>query len=279
MKSKKINKIVITMGVLACVSGGLFAYQNFYLTKNNENEIIYLAKGDIPAMTSVTSEMFKPVSVPKNGVLPGYVTNINEIVGKELRGGLLADEPLSKSRLITNKDSKFDLEIKLESDISVPIKNNEYVNVYVILKDSQGKVEVRKVFDTKQIQVAGVGASATDISETIISVKVTEDELTSYYDARERGKVIIAKNNSLDAKTDITDKKYDPNSQEAQTAVKPSDKEEGDNAISVIEKKIEEGETLDTLAVKYKTTVNEIKKLNNGKSDFNVGENIVLPAN
>lgn len=279
MKNKKVNKIVVTMSVLACISGGLFVYQNFFLNKNNENTVIYLAKEDIPSMTAVTNEMFKAVSLPKNGVLPNYVTNINEIVGKELRGGLLMDEPLTKSRLISNIDNKYDLEMKLESDINLPIKDNEYVNVYVILKDSQGKIEVRKIFDTKQVAMISQGSAETGDSQQYFTIKVTEDELRNYYDAKERGKIIIAKNTSLDAKEDITDKKYDPNSQEAQTAIKESDKNEDGTAVSVIEKKVEEGDTIDSLALKYKTNADEIKKLNNGKSEFDVGDSIVLPAN
>jgi len=278
LKSRKINKILVSMICLSGLSVGLFAYQNFYLNKNNENIIIYVAKEDIPTKSILTNDMFKPINIPKSGVLDIYVTNINEIIGKELKGGLLKEEPLTKSRLTTNKDEKYNLEIKLESDVSVPIKNNDYINTYVILKDSQGKVEIRKVFDTKQVFVDGIGAQSTDSAETIQKIKVTEEELNNYYDAKERGKIIIAKNTSLDGQEDITDEKYDPNSEEAQNAVKTEGKDE-ENAVSVVEKKIEEGETLDTLALKYKTTIEEIKNLNNGKSDFKVGDNIILPAN
>lgn len=279
MKNKKVNKIMLSMGVLVGISVGMFTYQNFYLNKQNSDVLIFVAKDNIPAMTTVTNDMFKTVSIPQSGILPGYVTNINEIVGKELRGGLLKDEPLSKSRLIVNKDAKYDLEIKLESEISIPVSDNEYVNVYVSLTDSQGNVEVKKVFDTKQVSLKGAGVTITESADAYLTVRVTEDELSTYYNAKEKGKIIVVKNNSLDATEDITDNKYDPESQEAQNAIKPSENEEQGSAVSVIEKKVEEGETLDTLAIKYKTTAENIINLNNGKSDFKVGDNIVLPAN
>ena len=277
MRSKKINKIVVTMGILASISGAMFVYQNFFLNKQNENVLIYLAKEDIPAKTLVTNEMFKAVNMPKNGVLSNYVTNIGEINGKELKGGLLKDEPLSKSRLTTKQENSLNLEVKLESDVSIPLKNNDYVNVYVVLKDSQNQVEVRKIFDTKQVKIEGVGQDDAGGTETIMSIKVTDEELISYYDAKERGKVIIAKNNNIDGGKDITNEKYDPKSDEAQNAVK--DEGNKDNAVSIVEKQFEEGDTLESLSIKYKTTIEEIKKLNNNKEEFAVGENIVLPAN
>lgn len=279
MKRKKINKILVSMILLSSLSVGLFVYQNFYLNKNNENVIVYVAKDNITTNSTLTSDMFKPINIPKSGVLESYVTNINEVIGKQLRGGLLKEEPLTKTRLTTFKEEKYNLEMKIEADVLVPIKNNDYINIYVVLKDSQGKVELRKVFDTKQVFVEGAGIQSAESSDTIYKVKATEEELTNFYDARERGKIIIAKNTSLDGSEDITDKKYDPNSDEAKNSIKTDGENSPEEGISIVEKKIEEGDTLETLAVKYKTTEDDIKKLNNGKTEFKVGDSIVLPAN
>ena len=277
MNNKKINKIIFTMVGLTAFSGALFAYDNFYLSKQNTNEVIYVAKQDIPAKTVLKEDMFQAISVPSNGVLSVYVTNLNEITGKQLKGGLLKDEPLSKNRLTTEKDLEHNLEIKIEADeSSISVKNNEYVNLYVILSIN-GDVQIRKVFDSKQIKVETTGEGET--ATTYLTMKANEEEVNKYLDAKERGKILIVKNNDLDGNKDVTD--YDPNSEEAQNATKPTEDEEKTEtpSVSVITKTFEEGDTLEDLSVKYKTSVENIKKLNNNKQEFNVGDEIILPAN
>lgn len=277
MNNKKINKIIFTMVGLTAFSGALFAYDNFYLSKQNTNEVIYIAKQDIPAKTVLKQDMFQPISVPSNGVLPVYITNINEIAGKQLKGGLLKDEPLSKNRLTTEKDLAHNLEIKIEADpSSISVKNNEYINLYVVL-NVNGDIQIRKVFDSKQIKVETVTEGET--TTTYLTMKANEEEVSKYLDAKERGKILIVKNNDLDGNKDVTD--YDPKSEEAQNATKPEEEESKSEtpSVSVVTKTFEEGDTLDDLAVKYKTSVENIKKLNNNKQEFNVGDDIVLPAN
>ena len=277
MNNKKINKIIFTMVGLTAFSGALFAYDNFYLSKQNTNEVIYVAKQDIPAKTVLKEDMFQAISVPSNGVLSVYVTNLNEITGKQLKGGLLKDEPLSKNRLTTEKDLEHNLEIKIEADeSSISVKNNEYVNLYVILSIN-GDVQIRKVFDSKQIKVETTGEGET--ATTYLTMKANEEEVNKYLDAKERGKILVVKNNDLDGNKDVTD--YDPNSEEAQNATKPTEDEEKTEtpSVSVITKTFEEGDTLEDLSVKYKTSVENIKKLNNNKQEFNVGDEIILPAN
>lgn len=280
MNNKKINKIIFTMVGLTAFSGALFAYDNFYLSSQNTTQVIFVAKHDIPSKTVLKQDMFEPVTIPTSGVLPTYVTNLNEIVGKQLKGGLLKEEPLSKNRLTTETDLAHNLQIRIEADpSSISVNTNEYVNLYVIL-NVNGEVQIRKVFDSKQIKVENV--SSGDTSTTFLSMNANEEEVSKYLDAKERGKILIVKNNDLDGNKDVTN--YDPSSEEAQNATKPTeeskDNDKGETpTVSVIEKTFEEGDTLDNLAIKYKTNVDNIKKLNNDKEEFKVGDVIILPAN
>lgn len=278
MNNKKINKIIYTMVGLTAFSGALFAYDNFYLSSQNETQLIYVAKQDIPAKTVLKADMFESVKVPTAGVLPTYITNINDVVGKKLKGGLLKDEPLSKNRLTTEEDLEHNLEIRIDVDpTSISVATNDYINLYVVL-NVNGDVQIKKVFDSKQVKVES--SSSEEGSSSFISIKANEEEVSKYLDANERGKILIVKNHDLDADEDITD--YDPNSEDAQNATPPTEEEQEEGAtptVSVVEKTFEEGDTLDELAIRYKTSVENIKKLNNNKEEFNVGDIIILPAN
>ena len=281
MNNKRINKIVYTMLGLTVVSGVMFGYQTFVLNAKNEQGVIYVAKKYIPPKTNITKDMFEAVSMPKGGVLSSYVTNLNEINGKELKGGLLQNEPLTKQRLSTSKDLTYNLEIKLIPDkSSINVGNNDYVNVYVVLKGDNNKIDVQKIFDSKQVIVDGSddkksAGNQDDAGGVSYIIKVDEDEALKYYDAVERGKIIFVKNDKLDTKL-TSAKDYEPNSEIAQSSKKeePASK---DNAL--VTKKVEKGDTLESLALQYKTTTQKIVELNNGKTSFNENDEIILPAN
>lgn len=276
MKMKSKNIYLSGMIGTLVIGGGLFAYQNVYLAKQNPEQVIYVAKEDIPAESEIKEDMLKAISIPSDGVLPIYVTDKKEIVGKRLVGGLLKDEPLSKSRLTTEKDLENQLELKIDYDNEIPLTTGDYINVYVILENNGGEISVQKLFERKMVTV--VTDSTKEGTTSFNSLKVTEKEALDYYNAREKGKLVVVKDTSLDGKENITTQQFDSNSDEVKNAVKPSD-ENSNEAISIVTKTFEEGDTLEDLARTYKTDVNTIKKLNNDKSDFNVGDEINLPAN
>lgn len=275
LNNKKVNKIVYTMIGATLVSGGLFAYQQFYLNNQNDEQIIYVAKQDIPNNTEIKEDMLEAVTVPKDGVLSTYVTNVNDVLGKSMSGGLLKDEPLSKARLINSEDTKNILELKIDYDNEIPLNNNDYINIYVILTNNSGETVVQKLFERKLVTVTTVTTS--DSTSSYYTLKVTEEEALNYYTASETGKLVVVKDKSLDGSEDITLVNYDRESDEAKNAVTPS--ENTDGTISIVSKTFGENDTLENLAIKYKTNVDTIKKLNNDKTEFKVGDVINLPAN
>lgn len=276
MKMKSKNIYLSGMIGTLVIGGGLFAYQNVYLAKQNPEQVIYVAKEDIPAESEITEDMLEAVSIPADGVLSTYVTDKKEIVGKRLLGGLLKNEPLSKSRLTTEENLENQLELKIDYDNEIPLVTGDYINIYVILENNGGEISVQKLFERKMVTVSNT--SSADGTTSFNSLKVSEKEALDYYSAREIGKLVVVKDTSLDGKEDITTKQFDSNSDEVKNAVKPSD-ESSNEGISIVTKKFEEGDTLEDLARTYKTDVNTIKKLNNDKSDFNIGDEINLPAN
>jgi len=279
----KNNKIIFTMIGLTAFSASLFAFDNFFLNEETTREIVYVAKEDITANTTLTKDMFKKVQVSSDSVLTGYVTDISQINGKKLVGGLLKEEVLTTMRLTEDKDLLHNLEIKIEVDSSsIDVTDNDYYNLYVIL-NVNGEIKIQKVFDTKQLQVApSTGKDGT--ANNVLTMRATEEEALKYYDAKEKGKLVVAKNRTIDGTNEVvTD--YDPSSEDAKNAIKPNANEDKESnqtqtpTVSIVTKVYEEGDSLESLSIRYKTNVETIKALNNNKENFEVGEEIVLPAN
>lgn len=279
MSKIKINKMVLAMTGLTVLSVGLFGYQNIVLTNQNKESIIYVAKADITANTKLTKDMFTAVSVPEKGVLQGYVTNLDSIEGKLLKGGLFKEEPITSGR-VTKETDISGLELRLDADVSIPLNDNDFINVYVVLANGKNNnVEVRKLFDNKQIHKIFIqGENGATNSQNVISIRASEDEIKVYYDAKVKGQVVVVRNSNIDGGKDTTTKTYDPESPEAQNAVKQTTKSDK-SEMSIVTKKVVQGDTMESLSLKYKTNADTISKLNDGKTEFNVGEDIVLPAN
>ena len=269
----KNNKIIFTMIGLTAFSASLFAYDNFFLDDEVKREVVYVASQDIPANTTLTKEMFKKVEVSSDSILTGYVTDITQVVGKQLKGGLLKDEAVTTMRLTEDKDTLHNLEIKVEvDDSSIDVTPNDFYNVYVIL-NVNGEVKIQKVFDMKQLEVSETTSSDGTVHR-ILTMRATEEEVVKYYDAKEKGKLIVAKNRTIDGGNEVTTE-YDPSSEDAKNATKPSTDDSVEEnkevpTVSVVTKVYEEGDTLESLSIKYKTDVETIKSLNNNKEQFEV---------
>lgn len=296
MENKRDRTLVGVIAGLTILSGGMFGYQNFYLNKKVEKEAttVYVAKSDISARTQITTDMFQQIQINKLGLLDGYVTDINEYVGKELKGGLLKGEPLSAVRVASDEfDANCNLLIKLEPDFAGEINPGENIKIYVILTDKHsGEASVRLLLDNKKVytneatkQNTGiVQSNSTDTTyKPDLLVRVTEEELKNYYDAKSLGKIIVSKITNIDLMVDgkevginSDEKNYDPDSKEAKNSYKPTDNK--DNSIAVMKYMVKKGDTISTISVKFKTSEDVITKLNNNKAEFNEGEEIVVPA-
>lgn len=296
MENKKYRTLVGVITGLTVLSGGMFGYQNFYLHKKAERNMatVYVAKSDISARTKITDDMFQKVQVNRIGILKGYVTNIDQYVGKELKGGLLKGEPLSSVRVANDEyDANCNLLIKLEPDYAGEIKPGENIKVYVILTDKHsGEASVRLLLDNKKVytnesnkkKAELVQSNSTDeTTKPDLLVKVTEDELKNYYDAKSIGKIIVSKITSVDlvvkgkaVGVNSNEKTYDPNSKEAKNSYKPTNNK--DNSISVMKYRVQKKDDLNTISIKFKTSEDVITKLNNNRSEFKEGEEIAVPA-
>lgn len=300
MNSKKYKSTIAIIATLTALSGGMFAYNNIYLPKlqASQTETEYVAKEDIKAYTELKPEMFESIQVPKGAVLNGYIKDINTIKGFKLKGNLLKGEALSSVRLTKEDlDKQGGLIVTLSSDATNDVKGGDYVNVYVLLTDKATKQNsVKLLFENKKVTDTEVGLkkeiSTVTQEKKSLTISFTENELKDYYVAKETGKIIVAKVGDLDTKVSSKDGeiqtkesenssgsevgKFDANSSEVKNAQKVQTKD--GKSMSVVLYEVKEGDTLASLSLKFKTTEDIVKELNDGKETFKAGDRITVPA-
>lgn len=287
MNNKKYKTTMGTIAGLMVISGGLFVYENVYKVQKEEasKTMIYLAKEDIQAHTSISKDMFDVVEVSNDSVLSAYVTNINEFVGKELKGGLLRGEPLSIQRLSDETTHTGEMVLKIEPDFVGTVAANDNIRVFVQLQNREtGEITVKKLFEEKKIidenTLLPTNVTVQDDEEQqSFSIYANTKEVEDYYIAKASGNVIVVKINELDTNELSSEKieKFDSDSEEVKNATKANQSESEGQAI--ITYTVVAGDTLDSLTLKFKTDEKTIKILNDGKTEFEAGEMIQVPAN
>lgn len=298
MINKKYRSTIAIIGLLATLSGGMFCYQNIYMPKHIESQTgtIYVAKEDIKAYTELKSDMFIPEKINESSILSGYITDISNIDGFKLKGNLLKGEAINEVRLTKDDLSEQGgLETVIQPDNQIEVSTGDYLNIYVLLTDKITKESsVKLLFTNKKVISDDSGiknniSNATNIeSSKAVSVNFTEEQLKDYYLAKEKGKILIAKVGDLDEKASSNDielsntdentkiDKFDSQSMETSNAKRVIAKD--GKSISVMYYEVQDGETLDTLSIKFKTTTDNLIELNNGKNEFSTGDKITVPA-
>ena len=300
MNNKKYKRTVGIVVGLTLLAGGLFVYDNIYITAKQREDLVpvYLAKTDIPAYTTVTENMFSVVGINKDSLLPSYVIDISQVIGNETVGTILKDEPLTKQRVGTTggMGEQGEFLLKIEPDFVSDISKNDFIKVYVQLVDQRtNETAIKVLFDEKKVRkvsspdnVAIETELQTGVKIGSVYVNVNEQELQDYYNAKQTGYIIVAKYDSVDvgkvqATQEIVEKtekevgKYETNSQEALNSQRPL-KEETNEGSAVMSYVVQEGEDIETLSIKFKTSVDELSIMNEQKMEFVVGETITVPA-
>lgn len=289
-KDKKKRTLNSTLVGLAALSVGMFSYSNFIAPQIAENNkvTIYVANQDIPANTNLTEDMFKTVSINKNSYVDGSVTNVREFVGKQLKGKLESGEILSTYRLSDKLSKEGPLIAELRIGTNIPLHNNDVIRVYV-QHNENGKVVVEELFHRKQVISESVlennfslskqtnkfisSTASMDSGDTNrIYVRLTDKEAMKYQEAVNTGTLYVAKIEDEESDATLSNgikvSKYD---------AKENNKETNNGSVALYE--VQQGDTISSIAEKFLTSEKRIASLNNGKTEFEVGEKIQVPGN
>lgn len=284
---RRQRNLNLTLLGLTAASIGMFTYSNVYLPNFAEKDkvTIYIAKQDIPANVDLEANMFKEEEIDKDSLIPGSVTNLKQVEGKQLKGHLSRGELLSKYRFSDTVESDGPLIAELLIPTSIPLQHNDMIRVYVQYVEG-GKVIVKELFNKKKVIAKDrinsdssivqkvEDATSTAVSSSsdgnVIFVRLTDKEAMDYQEAVNTGTLYAVKITNEEETTES------PKVQVSEYNIKEDVEESNGGIGSYI---VKENDTLASIAKKNLTTEERIIALNDGKSEFKVGEEIKVPAN
>ncbi|WCK57698.1 LysM peptidoglycan-binding domain-containing protein (plasmid) [Aneurinibacillus sp. Ricciae_BoGa-3] len=293
MNDKRYKTAIGSIVGLLALSGGLFAYQNVYVAKQQQanKATIYLANKDITAHTALSPDMFQAVQIGKDSFVPGYVDNMNGIVGKQLKGGLLKGEPLTAQRLETKKaSSEGNLLVKIAPAYSSELKVGDKIRVYVrVTSRETNSTTTYFLFEKTVVQIMPPSSNSGDVIKVpTFQVHASDKEVQLFYDAQKDGDIAVTTVDELDSTKINSEKNYaDTKAQSLDgkvydpTTANPVGQNGGANSQSqaVMTYQVQTGDTLSSMALKFKTSNYAISALNNSRTNFKAGETINVPAN
>ena len=231
--------------------------------------------------------MFLAQEIKSSEVIDGMVTDISKVQGKYTKGALFKGEILTEFRLDKKQvDSSQIYTIEFYSEYLSDVAKGDFIAVYVKIKTDDNRLVVRELFPRKEVKMAespatsSTGNTNKDGSSKIY-ITVSEQEMKDYYLAQDRGEIIGVKITSNDIKKAGLDR-FDANDEDSLNSVS-QDKNSSEGTVSngeggIMEYEIQDGDTLESIVVKFKTSESKIRELNNNKSEFNPGEIIYVPA-
>lgn len=223
-----VNKKLIITAVLLSFLSTMSIF--FYLKKVESRATdktyrkVVVAKLDIPAKTTVTSEMVQIKGVPQDFVHEAAMTKVEEVVGQISAGNIYAGEQIITKKIITAKDNDKGLAYVIPAGkraVSVPvndvsgvaglIKPGDQVDITATLDlDGQniGRV-VQTSFVLQKILVLAVNKNLEENGTNItgnekqqtVTLALTPEQAPSLIIASEKGSIRLLLRNHTDEET------------------------------------------------------------------------------
>lgn len=203
MKTKERLFLVI-MILLFALSAGMFYYQNVYKVEEAEKNkvLVLMAKKNINIGAELNDKNVGWIKISKDSVSPNYITKDKEteVQGKKVTEKILEGELINKNRLSKevqsgNRINKYTIDIA--PNFSSEIAEGDLIRVFVQIvdKDDNNKIYNRLVFDKKEVlevisKEEGIAGSNQFNS---LKVEVSDKEAIYYYNAKQRGSIVVLK--------------------------------------------------------------------------------------
>lgn len=280
---KELRNNVVALSTILVASGSLFAYQNFVIPSKeaSSSRIVYVARENLSRDTEIEAnrnDQFTPIKVNGDSVIEGSVTDLSQVDGKYIEGGLLKGELLSTMRLKENTKEEGDYFVKVEPDFPVDIRDGEEVAVFVRgYNEGDGREQVVSLFDSKR---ATASSRVTNLLEGESTegyyLRLTERELVDYYLAKNVGAIIFAK--IVPNSVDVTEKiQAEGTIQDLAKIEKTEETEESEFQDGDVRYEVKEGDTFESIAHDLEISVETLKGANPGKDQATTGQFINIP--
>lgn len=268
--NKNQKKSIFTIVGMLILAGAMFAYQNFFMPAQQQarRAVVYIANRDISDDTIINIEgkQFDEIQISDDSVLEGSVTNLSKFDGKVIEGGLLKGELLTEFRIVDQQDEKGTLFVKVEPDFPVDIRDGENVRVFVQGKDEFDKSAVAELFTQKQVYSSSKVTNLLEGDSTQgYYLRVDDEELIQYYEAKTKGSIIMAKISATSG--DVTET----------IEGKRVKLEELAEKAGVMRYVVEEGDTYESIANDLSVRPEMLKIMNPNVKTLEVGDKIIVP--
>jgi len=295
MNRNQKSNIYLIVGFLI-LSIGLFSYQNFFMPAQEKLEkvTIYVAGEDISHNSPIdvsNGNQIKAIDVDKDSVVPGSVTDINALDGQFVKGGLLAGELITHSRISPIDTDEGNLYVKVEPDYPIDIRDGENVRAFIQgVNDVSGQTQVVELFHEKKVYSSEKVTKLFD-GESVQGyyIKLTDEELKDYYKGKEKGLFILAKitpdskdvtDLDIQSTGNLDDLKTIEKEDEVETeGNETTSTESNENNEDLVVYEVKEDDTFESIAHRLEISVDELKKLNSSYDELNAGDTINIPAN
>lgn len=280
------KKSAYIIGGLFTTALGLFGYQNYYMPAQEEQNtaVVYIAATDIPTDTVLSAEMLKPVTVNEKSVLPGSITNVNEVVNKRLTGGILEGEMLFAQRISPELTEQGSFYVKVEPDYPVDLQDGDHV--LVAAQDDKG--ELNDLFGRKQVYASSRVVNIVEgQAATGFYLLLTEEEMNDYYSSKVNDLVVMTKIDTVATDKDIENEtnnvepkavelpKEETNTDETKKEAAKTNGTAGET--SNLKYQVQKGETLESIAHELEVSAEELSAVNNGVDKVEAGDMINIP--
>lgn len=193
----KDTVFLIIMILLFAITAGMFYYQNFYLKNELEkNKVpILIATKDIFPGTTIDKNNTKQLKIDKSILNRNILTRKDKIKDPIAKEKILKGEFVSKKRVKSKNDKskkQSTYVINLNPDFSSDVKKGDFIRVYLQIanKDST-EVKNYLVYNRKEVLNVIKDDDIRDVGK--LKVRVTDKEALAYYNAKEKGQIIVLK--------------------------------------------------------------------------------------
>ena len=205
--------------LIAVALSAVFAFMLYrYLSTPVGGENVIVAKSDIMAKTTITADMVKEMSVPKDYIQPNALQDKKKVVGSITREAIIAGQQItSRSLIIAGKTAGFTgiipkdkramtVAVTEESGVAGFTKPGDYVDVIVTMDQQElGEPVSKTILQNLQVlaynrdpetspdnSTANKGVVATNSKTNTVTLAVSPIEAVQLALGDEKGKIRLA---------------------------------------------------------------------------------------
>lgn len=264
MRSNKI--LMSVLAVLFIAVAGMFYYSNFYTVQQQEKDLVdvYIAKKDISQGSLFTENNVGKVSMKKELVLEGYVTDFKKLKNLSAVSTIYKNEVLTQARVADKKTGE-----KLHVVSIIPLNEvqglEEGDSVRVFAKP-RFMSQVYELFEIKEVQAVNFKKQSSGEETALvqsIDLNVSDEEVEIYERALASGDISVVLYSDL---SDVNTQEFLPYEEVAylveigQDRAKMANKKIDYYYIGI--HKVESGDTWESLASKYKHSIADLQLFN-----------------